>query len=151
MIPTGNINEILTQKGGAVWTIAPDATVFAAIQMMADKNVGALLVTDHGRLLGIVSERDYTRKVAIKGRSSKETKVREILSPRVIHAAPTHSVEQCLRLMTEHRVRHLPVLNGEVIAGVISIGDLVNWVISAQTATISQLETYISGYPVLPE
>lgn len=150
MIPTGNISEILTQKGAAVWTIPPDATVFTAIQMMADKNVGALLVTDNGRLLGIVSERDYTRKVAIKGKSSKETKVREILSPRVIHVVPTHSVEQCLRLMTEHRVRHLPVLDGSAIAGVISIGDLVNWVISAQTATISQLETYISGYPVPP-
>ena len=151
MIPTGHISEILGQKGAAVWTIPPDDTVFAAIQMMADKNVGALLVTDHGKLLGVISERDYTRKVAIKGKSSKELKVREILSPKVIHAAPTHSVEHCLRLMTEHRVRHLPVLDGEKIAGVISIGDLVNWIISTQTATISQLETYISGYPVLPE
>lgn len=151
MIPTGNINEILGQKGGTVWTIPPDATVFEAIQMMADKNVGALLVTDHTRLLGIISERDYTRKVAIKGKSSKELKVREILSPKVVHVAPTYSVEQCLRLMTEHRVRHLPVLDGEKIAGVISIGDLVNWIISTQTATISQLETYISGYPVPSE
>jgi CBS domain-containing protein len=151
VIPAGNINEIIGQKGTSVWTIPPDATVFAAIQMMADKNVGALLVTDGSRLLGIVSERDYTRKVAIKGKSSKELKVREILSPKLVHATPSHSVEQCLRLMTEHRVRHLPVLDGERIAGVISIGDLVNWVISAQTATISQLETYISGYPVPPE
>ena len=151
MIPTGNINEILSQKGAVVWMIPPDATVFAAIQMMADKNVGALLVTEQGKLLGIISERDYTRKVALKGKSSKELKVREILSPKVVHVVPTHSVEQCLRLMTEHRVRHLPVLDGEKIAGVISIGDLVNWIISAQTATISQLETYISGYPVPPE
>lgn len=151
MIPTGNISEILGQKGAAVWMIPPDATVFEAIQMMADKNVGALLVTDHAKLLGIISERDYTRKVAIRGKSSKELKVREILSPKVVHVAPTHSVEQCLRLMTEHRVRHLPVLDGEKIAGVISIGDLVNWIISTQTATISQLETYISGYPVPSE
>jgi len=151
MIHSGKINEILSQKGVTVWTIRPDATVFEAIQMMAEKNVGALLVTDEGKLTGIISERDYTRKVAIKGRSSKELKVREILSPKIVHATPLHSVEECLRLMTEHRVRHLPVLDGETIAGVISIGDLVNWIISTQTATISQLEAYISGYPVPPE
>lgn len=150
MIHTSKINEILSQKGAAVWTIRPDATVFEAIQMMADKNVGALLVTDQGKLLGSISERDYTRKVAIKGKSSKELKVREILSPHVVHATPGHSVEECMRLMTEHRVRHLAVLDGEKIAGVISIGDLVNWTISEQNATISQLETYITGYPVPP-
>jgi CBS domain-containing protein len=151
MIPAGTINEILSQKGAAVWTVQPDATVFEAIQMMADKNVGALLVIDKEKLLGIISERDYTRKVALKGKSSKETKVREILSPKVVHATPGHSVEQCMRMMTEHRVRHLPVLDGGKIAGVISIGDLVNWIISTQTTTISQLETYISGYPTSPE
>ena len=147
MIPSGTINEILTQKGSGIWTIPPDATVFEAIQMMAEKNVGALLVTDQGKLMGVVSERDYTRKVAIKGKSSKELKVREILSPKVIHATPGHSVEECMRMMTEHRIRHLPVLDGDKIAGVISIGDLVNWIISTQTTTIRQLETYISGYP----
>ena len=151
MIPSGKINEILGQKGVAVWTISPDATVFEAIQLMADKNVGALLVTDQGRLKGILSERDYTRKVAVKGKSSKELKVRDIVSFNVVYVTPAHSVEECLRLMTEHRVRHLPVLEGEQIAGVISIGDLVNWIISSQTATISQLETYISGFPVPPE
>ena len=151
MIHSEKIGEILKQKGGAVWSVQPEATVFEAIQMMADKNVGALLVTDHGRLTGMISERDYTRKVAIKGKSSKELKVREILSPKVVHATPEHSVEECLRLMTEHRVRHLPVLDGETIAGVISIGDLVNWIISTQTNTISQLETYITGLPVPPE
>jgi CBS domain-containing protein len=151
MIPAGTINEILSQKGATVWTVQPDATVFEAIQMMADKNVGALLVIDKEKLLGIISERDYTRKVALKGKSSKETKVREILSPKVVHATPGHSVEQCMRMMTEHRVRHLPVLDGGKIAGVISIGDLVNWIISTQTTTISQLETYISGYPTSPE
>jgi len=96
MIPSGKISEILGQKGGVAWTISPEATVFEAILMMADKNVGALLVTDHDTLKGIMSERDYTRKVAIKGKSSKELKVREILSPRVVHVTPAHRVEECL-------------------------------------------------------
>lgn len=147
MIPSGTINEILHHKGNAVWAIAPEATVFEAIQMMADKNVGALLVMEKGKLLGVVSERDYTRKVAIKGRSSKELKVREIIAAKTVTVTPAHSVEECMRLMTEHRVRHLPVLDGEKIAGVVSIGDLVNWTISAQGTTINQLETYIRGYP----
>jgi len=151
MIHSEKISQILSHKGVTVWTVRPDATVFEAIQLMADKNVGALLVTDQGKLTGMISERDYTRKVAIKGKSSKELKVREILSPKVVHATPEHSVEECLRLMTEHRVRHLPVLDGETIAGVISIGDLVNWIISTQTNTISQLETYITGFPTSPE
>jgi len=147
MNPTGTIHEILNHKGTAVWTVSPDATVFEAIQMMADKNIGALLVTDKEKLLGIISERDYTRKVALKGKTSKELKVREILSERVTHVSPAHSIEECMRLMTEHRVRHLPVLEGDKIKGVVSIGDLVNWIISAQSTTIRQLETYISGYP----
>lgn len=145
-IPTGNIAEILHHKGSTVWTISPDITVFEAIQMMADKNVGALLVTEKDKLIGILSERDYTRKIAIKGKSSKETKVREIIS-ETVRVTPRHSVEDCMRLMTEHRVRHLPVLDGDKIVGVVSIGDLVNWIISAQTTTIRQLQTYISGYP----
>jgi CBS domain-containing protein len=147
MIPSGSINEILDHKGSAVWTIPPDVTVFEAIQMMSDKNVGALLVTERDKLIGIVSERDYTRKVALKGKSSKETKVREIISGDVLSVTPQHTIEECMRLMTEHRVRHLPVLDGEKIIGVVSIGDLVNWTISAQSTTICQLETYISGYP----
>src|SRR6185436_12992137 len=147
MIPSGTINEILMNKGSAVWTIPPDASVFEAIQLMADKNVGALLVTEKEKLVGVISERDYTRKVALKGKSSKELQVREILSDRVTHVAPNQSVEDCMRLMTEHRVRHLPVLEGDKIKGVVSIGDLVNWIISAQNSTIRQLETYISGYP----
>jgi CBS domain-containing protein len=147
MIPAGTIHEILTHKGNAVWTIAPDATVFEAIQMMSDKNVGALLVTDEGKLIGIISERDYTRKVALKGKSSKALKVREIVPDNLIKVTPQHTIEDCMRLMTDQRVRHLPVLDGDRIAGVVSIGDLVNWIITAQTTTISQLETYISGYP----
>ena len=150
MTPVGTIREILTHKGGAVWTISPDATVFEAIQMMADKNIGALLVTKDNKLAGILSERDYTRKVALKGRASKDTPVRDILSGHVISVTPDHTVEDCMKLMTEHRVRHLPVLDGQRIAGVISIGDLVNWIISAQNSAIHQLETYITGYPTPP-
>lgn len=149
MTESGLIREILAAKGGNVWSVSPDDTVFDAIQMMADKNVGALLVIKGGKLLGILSERDYTRKVALLGRSSKETHVREIISSRVICATPDHSVEDCMRLMTEHRVRHLPVKEGERIVGVISIGDLVNRIISEQSAAINQLETYITGYPTL--
>lgn len=147
MTPVGTIREILGHKGAATWTISPDATVFDAIQLMAEKNIGALLVTKDDKLLGIVSERDYTRKVILMGRSSKGTPVRAILSGGVINVTPEHTVDECLRLMTVHRVRHLPVLDGEKIAGVVSIGDLVNWIISAQSSTIHQLETYITGYP----
>ena len=147
MIPTGSINEILDHKGSNVWTISPDATVFEAIQMMADKNIGAVLVTERDKLIGIISERDYTRKVALKGKSSKELHVREIIPERMFSVTPRHTIEECLRLMTERRVRHLPVLDGEKIIGIVSIGDLVNWIISAQSTTISQLETYITGVP----
>jgi len=143
----GTISEILSNKGTNVWSVSPDATVYDAIQMMADKNVGALLVTEGERLVGIISERDYTRKVALKGKSSKQTAVREILSGEIVHVGPTQTVEECLRLMTDHHVRHLPVIEDDRIVGIISIGDLVNWVISAQHATINQLQTYISGVP----
>jgi CBS domain-containing protein len=147
MNPNGTISEILSQKGSSAWSISPEATVLEAVQMMADKNVGALLVTENDRLVGIISERDYTRKVVIKGKSSKTTAVKEILSSHVIHATPAHTVQECLRLMTDHHFRHLPVLEGDRIAGIVSIGDLVNWIISAQTSTISQLQTYITGVP----
>jgi len=150
MTHSGHIREIVHNKGGAVWTISPDATVLEAIQMMAEKNVGALLVTKDDKLVGIISERDYSRKVVLKGRSSKDTPVRDILSGHVIHVSPDHTVDECMRLMTLHRVRHLPVLEGNKIVGVVSIGDLVNWIISAQSSTIHQLETYITGYPTPP-
>ena len=147
MNPNGTISEILEHKGRQAWSISPDAMVFDAIQLMAEKNVGALLVTEGGKLVGIISERDYTRKVALKGKSSKETAVREILSGQVIHVGPEQTIEECMHLMTDHRIRHLPVLENGNIAGVVSIGDLVNWIISAQSSTIHQLQTYISGYP----
>jgi CBS domain-containing protein len=147
MNPNGTIGEILNTKGSNVWTVSPDTMVFDAIQLMADKNIGALLVTESDKLVGIISERDYTRKVALKGKSSKQTAVREIITGQVIHVEPEHTVEECMRLMTDHRIRHLPVLEGGRIVGVVSIGDLVNWIISAQHSTIQQLQTYISGYP----
>jgi predicted transcriptional regulator len=147
MTPPGTISEILHNKGTSVWSIAPETMVYEAIAIMAEKNIGALLVTEKGRLVGIISERDYTRKIALKGKSSKETPVKEILSEQLVRVSPSHTIEDCMRLMTEHRIRHLPVLDGEKILGVISIGDLVNWIISAQTNTIHQLQTYISGYP----
>jgi len=147
MSPNGTISEILHHKGNHAFSIAPQATVFDAIELMAERNVGALLVTEGDKLVGIISERDYTRKVALKGKSSKQTAVQEILSGQLILATPDHTVEECMRIMTEHRVRHLPVLDGEKILGVVSIGDLVNWIITAQHSTIQQLQTYISGYP----
>lgn len=149
MNPNGTISEILSHKGNTVWKVSPEMMVFDAIQMMADKNIGALLVTESEKLVGIISERDYTRKVALKGKSSKQTAVREIISGQVIQVHPEHTVEECMRLMTEHRIRHLPVLEEGKIVGVISIGDLVNWIISAQSSTIHQLQTYISGYPTV--
>lgn len=145
--PNGTIGEILANKGSQVWRISPDDTVFDAIEMMAEKNVGALLVTQGTRLIGIISERDYTRKVALKGKTSKQVAVREILSGIVVQVTPDHTVEECMRLMTDHRVRHLPVLDGGQVVGVVSIGDLVNWIISSQNSTIQQLQTYIAGYP----
>ena len=147
MTPPGTIAEILTHKGTTVWSVSPEENVFDAIKLMADKNIGALLVIQDGKLIGIMSERDYTRKVALKGRVSKQTAVKEILSGQVIKVTPAHTIEDCMRLMTEHRIRHLPVLQGDEILGIISIGDLVNWIISAQTATIQQLQAYITGYP----
>lgn len=145
MMITGTIDSILKNKASQLWTVGPDTTVYDAIKLMGEKNIGSLLVTADEKLVGIVSERDYARKVTIKGKSSKGTAVREIVSTPVLTVSPAHTVEECLRLMTEHRVRHLPVLEGEKILGVISIGDLVNWVISAQNVAIEQMENYIAG------
>ncbi len=142
------VSEVLKHKSSQVWSISPDATVFEAIEMMADKNIGALLVVESDKLAGVISERDYTRKVALKGKSSKTTAVREILSSPVISVTPQHTVDDCMQLMTNHRVRHLPVLDGDKVSGIVSIGDLVNWIINVQRVTIGQLHSYISGqYP----
>lgn len=142
---TGTIEPILHQKKGAIWSVAPDATVYDAIAMMAEKNVGALLVVEDGRLVGIISERDYTRKVMLRGKRSRESSVREIMSTELTTVPPSEGVDDCLRFMTEKRVRHLPVVAGGEICGVISIGDLVKHVISVQGAALEHLERYISG------
>jgi len=147
MIPTGTIGDILSHKGRQVWSVGPEATVLDAIKLLAEKNVGALLVLREGHLVGIISERDYTRKVVLKGKSSRDTPVQDILSGRVISVTAAHTVEEAMRLMTENKVRHLPVLEGNTVIGIVSIGDLVSRVITVQSSTIQQLNTYITGLP----
>src|SRR5436309_11953718 len=117
----GTISSILKNKTSEIWSIAPDAMVYQAIQLMAEKNVGALLVMSGGKLVGVISERDYTRQVPLKGKSSTETAVQEILSTPNVSASPRHTIEECMRLMTVHRVRHLPVLEAETVVGIVSI------------------------------
>src|SRR5271157_2025201 len=141
----GFLGTILARKGSAVWSISPDATVFEAIQLMADKNVGALPVMDNSRLIGIISERDYTRKVILKGLSSKDTLVRDIMTREVLTASPSDSIEDCIRVMTEKRVRHLPVLEGTKMIGILSIGDVLKSVISAQAVEIEGLARALLG------
>jgi len=142
---SGNIGGILSQKSDDIFSVAPDATVLEAIEIMDEKNVGALLVIEGERLAGIISERDYTRKVILRGKRSRETKVAEIMSTNVTVTHPQEGVEKCLRLMTDKHIRHLPVLEDDKVVGVISIGDLVKHVISCQSAAIAHLENYISG------
>ena len=139
------VSSLLHYKGSTVWHIAPEATVFDAIKLMADKNIGALLVMSRGELIGVVTERDYARKIVLHGKWSKQTRVREILSDQLVTVTPDESVEECMRLMTEHRIRHLPVVQNNKVVGIVSIGDLVNWIISAQNAAIDQMEQYIAG------
>ena len=142
------VASVLKVKGEEVWWIAPSATVYEAIALMAEKRAGALVVIDEAKLVGMVSERDYARKVILLGKSSKQTAVAEIMSYPVITVTPKHTVDECLRLVTLNRVRHLPVVEGNIIRGVVSIGDLVHSVLSMQAHTIDQLETYITNkYP----
>jgi CBS domain-containing protein len=144
---TGKIGSLLGKKGGQIWSLAPSASVYDAIAMMAEKQVGALIVIDGENLLGIVSERDYARKVILKGKSAKDTAVTEIMSSPVVTITPSQTVGECMRIVTEKRFRHLPVVDGGKVVGMVSIGDLVNWTITAQQETISHLEAYIGSSP----
>ena len=142
---SGTIDAILGQKGTEIFSVRPDATVFEAVEIMANKNVGALLVIKDGNLVGMISERDYTRKVMLRGKRSRETQVHEIMSSDLTVVTSREPVENCLRMMTDKRIRHLPVMDGDKLRGIISIGDLVKCVIANQSAAIAHLESYISG------
>ena len=139
------IQSIIQNKGSKVWSVGPDDSVYRAIEMMAEKQIGALLVTSGDELVGIMSERDYARKVILLGRHSKETPVSEVMTREVITVSPEDSIDECMKIMTANRIRHLPVVSGGQIAGLISIGDLVNWIISSHEKTIEQLQSYIAG------
>ena len=143
------IQSLLKSKSSnAVLSVRPDQSVFEAIEKMAEHGVGALLIIEHNRLLGIITERDYARKVIIRGRSSKDTLVRDIMTSPVVFVTPQQTVDDCMTLMTVHHFRHLPVLDGDKVVGIVSIGDLVKWIITGQERAIQQLESYISGtYP----
>jgi CBS domain-containing protein len=139
------VKDILALKGQSVWSVALDASVYDAMKLMAEKGIGALMVMQGEKLVGIISERDYARKVILQGRSSRTTQVREIMTSHVLYAQPEQNIEECMAVMTDKRVRHLPVYDEGRLVGVISIGDLVKSIISEQKFMIEQLEKYISG------
>lgn len=144
------VRDMLRTKGFDIWSVAPDATVYDALKLMADKNIGAVLVREADRVVGILSERDYTRKVTLQGKTAAETRAREIMTERVMCVRPEDTAEQCMALMTEKRVRHLPVVEGDRLIGLISIGDVVKATIEQQEFIISQLEDYVRGTPYVP-
>lgn len=139
------VRQLLQQKGHEVSIIRPDQTVFDALRLMADANIGSLLVMENGKLIGVISERLYARKVALKGKTSPTTAVKDIMETEVVYVRPEQSIEECMALMTAKRVRHLPVLDGEKVVGIISIGDLVKSIIGDQKFVIEQLEHYVHG------
>jgi CBS domain-containing protein len=144
----GTVYDILHNKIAEVWTTSPEATVYEAIHLMGEKNIGALVAIEHGEVVGVLSERDYSRKVVLQGRTSRDTRVGEILSRPAISVCSRDCIEKCMQLMTGNRIRHLPVVDEGRLVGLVSIGDLVNWVMQSQRHTIQQLHGYISGdYP----
>ncbi|KAA3436389.1 CBS domain-containing protein [Rufibacter hautae] len=142
----GKVRNILASKGHAIYSIEPDDTVYQALELMCEKNLGALLIIDRGRFTGIFTERDYARKVILKGKASKETLVREIMSERPITVTPDTPIEDCMKLMTQSYIRHLPVMENGELAGLISIGDVVKYIIDEQKFIIENLEHYITGH-----
>lgn len=136
--------QLLSTKGSRVWSISPDATVYDGLELMAEKNIGALLILDGGRPVGIMSERDYARKIILEGRSSRETQIRSIMTTRLVSVHLDDTIEEGMAIMTRERIRHLPVLDGEAVVGMVSIGDLVKAMIDRQQFTIEQLERYIT-------
>lgn len=145
------VQDILRTKGTAVWSVAPDTTVYDALRLMAEKNIGAVLVLEEDCIAGVLSERDLARKVALQGRTPQETLASDIMSRRVVGVRPGQTVEECMAIMTEKRIRHLPVVDGDEVVGVVSIGDVVKAIISQQEFMIEQLENYITGTPYRPE
>jgi len=140
-----NVETLLKIKGNHTWSISPQATVYEALQKMADKEAGALLVIEDEKLVGIFTERDYARKLILKGRFSRDTAVSELMTQDVLYVEPHNSIEDCMVLMTNKRVRHLPVMDNEQLVGIVTIGDVVKQIISNQESTIAQLENYIAG------
>jgi CBS domain-containing protein len=136
--------QLLATKGSRVWSISPDATVYEGLELMAEKNIGALLILDGAKPVGIMSERDYARKIILEGRSSRETQIRSIMTTQLVSVRPEDSIEEGMAIMTRERIRHLPVMNGEAVVGMVSIGDLVKAMIDQQQFTIEQLERYIA-------
>lgn len=138
------VAQLLEAKNPDIWSIAPDASVFEAIKLMADKSIGAVLVIENGKLVGIMSERDYARKVILKNRSSRETPVKDIMTEKLICVSPDHTIDGCMAIMTDKKIRHLPVMEGKKLVGIISIGDVVRSIINDREHTIQQLENYIT-------
>lgn len=138
------VKDVLAGKGTVIWSVEPETTVLDALRLMADKELGAVLVLEKDRLVGMFSERDYARQVILKGRASKDTPVRDVMSQRIVYVRPEQTVEDCMALMTDKRVRHLPVMEGGALTGILSIGDVVKALISEKEFIIAQLENYIA-------
>jgi CBS domain-containing protein len=140
-----SVEKVLRTKGSEAWHIAPQASVYEALQLMSEKEVGSILVLEEGEVVGIFTERDYARKLILKGKFSKDTAVRELMTQEVLYVEPQNTIEDCMVLMTNNRVRHLPVMENGKLVGIVSLGDMVKHIISEQESTIAQLEKYITG------